>query len=231
VLDDLGPEGVELWQGEGAWTAVAVGRGGAQQDHLGAALDDPLELHDGLLHDPRGDDGGGEDPVFVVEGPGLEDPLVEGVDHGRGRVRVIAQPLLQHARERREHQRAVKALGVHQLQARGGRAEGLGSAHRFAEDRAAVLALGVADAEVVLHRPWTGHDLEGRVGDVLADRSLDDDLGAALHLDVVDDLLVTLGEELRERLTGLVEVVVGIEDRDVKGHGESLLGRERGSSS
>ena len=44
----------------------------------------------------------------------------------------------------------------------------------------------------------------------------DDDLRAAVDLDVVDDVLVAVGQELGERVLGLVEVVVGIEDREVE---------------
>ena len=44
----------------------------------------------------------------------------------------------------------------------------------------------------------------------------DDDLGAAPDLDVVDRALVAVGQELRERVLRLVEVVVGVEHRDVE---------------
>ena len=44
----------------------------------------------------------------------------------------------------------------------------------------------------------------------------DDDLRAAPHVDVVDGALVAVGQELRERVLRLVEVVVGVEHRDVE---------------
>src|SRR5262249_33671964 len=94
-------------------------------------------------------------------------------------------------------------------------------AHRLAEDRPAVVAVGVALAEVVLHRPWAGDDLERRVGDVLADLAPHDDLGATAHVHVVDRASVPIGQVAGQRVTGLVEVVVGVEHRNVEqlGHG------------
>jgi hypothetical protein len=69
---------------------------------------------------------------------------------------------------------------------------------------------------VRLLRAGPGDDLERRVGDVLADGALDDDLGAAPHLDVVDHALVPVREELRQRVPGLVHVVVGVEHLEVQ---------------
>ena len=46
--------------------------------------------------------------------------------------------------------------------------------------------------EVLLLGPGPGDDVEGRVGDVLADRAAQNDLRAALDLDVVDGALVLL---------------------------------------
>ena len=134
-----------------------------------------------------------------------------------GQLGVVAHALLDEAGERREHERPVDALLVHQLEAGRGLAEGGDRPHRLAEDLAPALALGVAVAEVVLLGAGAGHDLEGGVGDVLADLAPDDDLRAAPHLDVVDGALVAVGQELRERVLRLVEVVVGVEHRDVEG--------------
>ena len=106
----------------------------------------------------------------------------------------------------------VDALLVHQRQPGRRVAEGRERPHRLAEDLAAVLAVGVADAEVVLHGAGAGHHVEGRVRDVLADLAPDDDLRAAPHLDVVDGAPVAVRQELGQRVTRLVEVVVGIED-------------------
>ena len=43
-----------------------------------------------------------------------------------------------------------------------------------------------------------------------------DDLRAAPHVDVVDGALVAVGQELRQRVPRLVQVVVGVEHRDVE---------------
>src|SRR3546814_9706216 len=73
------------------------------------------------------------------------------------------------------------------------------------------LPLRVALPVVVLLRAGPGHHVEGGVRDVVADLALHDDLRAAPHLDVVDDDLVAVGQVLRQRVPGLVLVVVGIE--------------------
>ena len=90
--------------------------------------------------------------------------------------------------------------------------------HRLAEELPAVLPLGVAHPEVLLHGARAGHHVEGRVGDVVADLPADDDLRAPPHLDVVDGALVPLGEVLGEGVPRLVQVVVGVEDHGF-GHG------------
>ena len=189
----------------------------------------PLELLDGLLDDGQGDDRRGEDAVLVVERPGLVHPLVEGVDDGVDQLGVVAHALLDQAGERREHEGAVEALLVHQLDPGLGLPERRDRAHRLAEDLAPALALGVAVPEVVLLGAGAGHDVEGGVGDVVADLAPDDDLRAALDLDVVDGALVAVGQVLGERLLGLVEVVVGVEHRDVeldRRHRRTLRGAE-----
>ena len=194
----------------------ARGRGGTDEHHPGAPLDDPLELLDGLVDDGQRDDRGGEDPVLVAELPGLVEPLVEGVDRRVGQARVVAHALLEEAGQGGEHQRAVDALLVHQLDPRRRLAEGGDGPHRLAEDLAPAQPVRVALAEVVLLRARAGHHLEGRVRDVVADLAPDDDLRAAPHVDVVDGALVPVGQELRQRVPGLVEVVVGVEHGDVE---------------
>ena len=163
----------------------------------------------------QGDDRRREDAVLVVERPGLVHPLVERVDHGVDELRVVAHPLLEQAGERREHEGPVDAELVHQLDAGAWLAERGDALHRLADDLAVGLALRVADAEVLLLRARAGHDLERRVRDVLADLAPDHDLRAAPHLDVVDRALVPIGEMAGERILGLVEVVVGVEHREV----------------
>jgi predicted aspartyl protease len=58
----------------------------------------------------------------------------------------------------------IDALLVHQLDARRRLAVRRDRADRVAEDRPPVLAVGVAVAEVLLHRPGRGHHVERRVG-------------------------------------------------------------------
>jgi hypothetical protein len=137
-------------QAERARAAEARHRGRADEDHLGAALEHPFELLDGPLHDGQRDDRGGEDPVLVVEGPGLVQPLVQRVDDRRDELRVVPHALLDQAGQGGEHQRPVDALLVHQLDPGRRLAEGRDGPHRLAEDLPAALALGVADAEVLL---------------------------------------------------------------------------------
>ena len=163
----------------------------------------------------RRDDRRGEDPVLVVERPLLVDPLVERVDHGVGQLGVVPQALLEQAGQRREHQGPVDAQLVHQLEAGAGLAERGDGPHRLADQLPVRLALGVAVPEVLLLGARPGHDLEGRVRDVLADRALDHDLRAAVDLDVVDGAAVPVGQVPGEGVLGLVEVVVGVEDGEV----------------
>src|SRR3546814_357127 len=135
VLDDLLPERVELREAERARAPVAGHWSGPDEHDLGAALHHPLELLDGLLHDRQSDDRRGEDAVGVAELPGLVEPLVEGVHDRVGGFGVVAQALLHEAGQRGEHERAVEALLVHQLEARPGLAERGDGPHRLAEDR------------------------------------------------------------------------------------------------
>src|SRR5690606_23223608 len=97
-------------------------------------------------------------------------------------------------------------------EARARLAEGRDRAHRLAEDLAPALALRVAVLEVVLHGARPRDHIEGRVRDVLADLAADGDLGAPVDLHVLDDALVLLRQELRQRVLGLVQVVVGVEE-------------------
>src|ERR1700741_5130191 len=74
-------------------------------------------------------------------------------------------------------------------------------------------ALWVAVFEVLLPGTWPGDDLEGRVGNVVADVAADRDLGTPVDLHVLDEVLVLLGQELGQRLRRLVEMVVRVKER------------------
>jgi hypothetical protein len=149
---------------------------------------------------------------------------------------VVAEALLDQAGQRGKHQAPVDPLFVHQLEARRRLPERRDRPHRLPEDLAVALALGIPVAEVVLLGTGSGHDLEGRVRDVVADVAPDDDLGPTPHVDVVDHAAVPLRKELRQRVAGLVEMVVGIEHRDVgrsrrHGHASSMVGSLLGEGS
>src|SRR5689334_14663131 len=90
---------------------------GPRKPGTGAGLDRPLQLFNRLLDYRQGDDRGGEDPVLVVEAPDLVEPLVQRVDEDVDGDRVVAQPFLEQAGQRREHQGAVQPQLVHLLQA------------------------------------------------------------------------------------------------------------------
>ncbi len=221
LLHEL-PERVELGKRERPGSAEAGHRRRADEDDLRPPLGHPLELLDGLLHDGEGDDRRGEDPVLVVERPGLVHPLVQRVDHDVERVDVVAQALLHEAGQRRPHERPVEAELVHQLEAGARLAERGRRLDGPAHDLAAALAVRVADLEVLLLGAGGGHAVEGRVRDVVADLALDGDLRPPVDLDVADDPRVRLREELGQRIAGLVHVVVGVEDRKVQ-----VAGRHR----
>ena len=213
VLDDPLPERVELGQRERPRATEAGHRRRADQDATRTALDRPFQLLDRLLDDRQGDDRGGEDAVLVVEAPDLVEPLVQRMDQDVDGDRVVAQPLLEQAGQRREHQRAVQAQLVHLLQARAGLEERRDRAHRLTEQLALGLAVRVAELEVLLPGARPGDDLEGRVGNVVADLAADRDLGAPVDLHVLDEVLVLLGQELGQRLRRLVEVIIRVKER------------------
>ncbi len=213
VLADSLPERVELRHRERARAAEPRHRGRADQDGPRPALDDPVQFLYGLLDDGQADHRGGEDPVLVIERPHLVQPLVERVHDHVDELRVVPHALLEKAGQRREHQRPLDQQLIHELQARGRLAEGGDGAHRLAEDLPARFALGVARGEVLLHRTRARDHLEGGVGDVLADLPADRDLGTAVDLHVLDRARVLLGQVPGERVLGLVQVVIRVEQR------------------
>jgi hypothetical protein len=213
LLDQL-PERVELGQRERARALPTRYRSRANEDDPRAVVDQPFELLDRTVEDGQRDHRRGEDAVLVVEGPLVEHPSVERVDHGVDRLGVVTQHLDQ-ARKRRPHDRPVDALLVHHLEPRLGRPEG-GKAVHAAAQISATLALGVADLEVLLLRSGHGDPIEGGVRDVLGDATAHRDLGSPVDLDVLDEPLVLRRQVAGERLLGFVQVVVGIEDFEVE---------------
>jgi hypothetical protein len=90
----------------------------AHEDDPGAAFEHPLELGDHLLEDGQGDDGRGEDAVLVVEAPLLVQPLVDRVDGGVRQVAIVGEGVLDEVGDRREHQRALHAELIEELDSR-----------------------------------------------------------------------------------------------------------------
>jgi hypothetical protein len=132
-----------------------------------------------------------------------------------GQFGVVPHALFEQAGQGREHERAVHAQLVHQLEPGPRLPEGRNAAHRLPDQLPVRLALGIAPAEVLLLRAGAGNHLEGRVGDVLAHRAPDHDLRAPVELDVVDGALVAIRQVPGEGVLGLVEVVVGVKDRKI----------------
>ena len=231
------PERVELGQRERLAALPRGNRGDADQEDLGAPLGDVLELGErDVVARGEADDRRGEDGVGVDVGPVLVHPLVERVDHHAHPVGVVRHALLERARERGPQQRAVDAHLLHELEARLGVEEGVEARHRHHLPEAGARARTVESLAALgdVHARTAGHrdPVERGVGDVVGDLVLDGKLGAAVDVDVPDDPLVLVGEELRERVAVLVEVVVGVEggerqlavdDLDVLGGGHGLL--------
>ena len=217
-VDHRLPERVELGEAERPRAAVTRHRGRADEDRLGAALDHPLELLDRLLHDRERDHRRGEDAVLVVErstprtstrsGRGWRRASSSGSSRMRSSSRLASVGNIS--------ARSTPEL-VHQLEARS----------RLAEARACArigspmisrydLPSGLPLRKYSSWAPGPGHDLEGRVRDVVADRAPDHDLRPAVQFDVVDGALVAVRQVPGERLLRLVHVVVGVEDGKVE---------------
>jgi hypothetical protein len=77
----------------------------------------------------------------------------------------------------------------------------------------AFIGLPITSRKLLPPLPCRKYDLERGVRDVVAHLISHHDLGAATDLDVVDDVLAVVRKELRQRLFGLVEVVVRVEHR------------------
>jgi hypothetical protein len=148
------------------------------------------------------------------------------VDGGVGQLRVIAHPLLDEAGQGGEHKGTVDPLLVHQGETGGRLPEGRDRLHGLPEDLPPGFPFGIAETEIVLLRSRASDHVKGRVGNVLADLSADDDFGPAPHVDIVNGAPVPVRQIFGQRLAGLIEVVVGVEQRDVQrasGHGSSSV--------
>jgi hypothetical protein len=110
----------------------------------------------------RGHDGRREDPALVVIRPLVVQPLVERAQRHHREGRVVLQPLLDQARQRRDHDGRMDALLVEQRQPRGGLAEGRDRAYRLPGQLPQRLSLGVVARVEVLVRAWPRDHLERR---------------------------------------------------------------------
>ena len=200
LLDGL-PEGIELGQRERSAALPRGDRRRVQQERLGAVLDDELELLQGPVEDREADHGRREHGVFVVVGPVLQHPAVEGAQDDLNGVRVVRQPLLHAGGQGGPDERPVDAHVLHEGEARLGVEEGVDG-----RDAAPVLRVGLGPSG----RRDAG---EGGVGDEIADLVLERDLGAVVDVDVLDEALELAGDELRQGIGVLVHVVVGVEHR------------------
>jgi hypothetical protein len=133
-----------------------------------------------------------------------------------GQVGVLPHAFLDEAGQGGEHQGAIDPLLVHEGQPGRRLAERGDRLDRLPEDLPPALPVGIAHSEVLLLGSRSGHDVEGGVRDVLAYPTPDDDLRPPPHLHVVDGAPVLLRQELRQRVAGLVEVVVGVEQGDAE---------------
>ena len=148
------PERVELGQRERLAALPRGHRRDADEEDLGAALVDVLELVDRrVVAGGEADDRRGVDGVGVDVGPVLVHPLVERVDDGARRVGVVGHALLERARERRPQQRAVDAHLLHELEARLRVEEGVDAGHGHHLPEAASPTLPKPPPPLVTSRP------------------------------------------------------------------------------
>ena len=114
-----------------------------------------------------------------------------------GELGIVPHALLEEAGQRGEHEGPIDAELVHQLEPWPRLTEGRNAPHGLAHQLAVGLPLGVPVPEVLLLGTGSGHHVEGGVGDVVADQSADRDLGPPVDLDVLDGVLVLLGQVTR----------------------------------
>jgi hypothetical protein len=157
-------------------------------------------------------------------------PLVEGVDGGERQVGVVHQIDLQHAGQRRENQSAVNGELVQHVQARLGLAKRRNRAHGLTGDLPKGFAFWIVPRHIVTKGARTGDHFERGIGNVVADDVADGDLGASVDLDIADGAVVLSRKVPLERVLGLVEMVVGIEDRKVKLRGHVSTSMRIGSA-
>ena len=173
-LDPL-PERVELGKRERLAALPRGHRRHPDEEDLGAALVDVLELLEGAIEHRERDDRRGVDGVGVHVAPVLVHPLVQRVDHRAHRVGIVGHPLLEHTGERRPQERAVDPHLLHELEPGLGIEEGVEARHRdhLPEAGGRVAEPLSALGDVVAGSTGDGDLGEGRVGDVVRDLAAD----------------------------------------------------------
>ena len=184
------PERVELGKRERLAALPRGHRRHTDEEDLGAALGDVLELVDrGVVAGREADDRRGVDGVGVHVGPVLVHPLVQRVDHRAHGVGVVGHPLLEDAGQRRPQEGAVDAHLLHELEPGLGIEEGVEARHRHHLPEAASALVPNPAPPLVTSSPappGTATLVEGGVGDVVGDLVPDRQLGAAADVDVPD---------------------------------------------
>ena len=137
------------------------------------------------------------------------------------RVGIVQQRLFHADAERREQERAREALLVHQRDARVGMTvRGIDRLERA--ERLADVVAGDLAAEVLVEAARSGDGIEGGVRDEAEDLVVDDHPLLAADLGPLHGLGVLGRQMARERVGGLVVVVVSVERIEVHGRHDGL---------
>ena len=210
------PERVEARIGRGIASARRLDRAGAHHDHARVVGERPFELAHRAVDVDERDVRRREQPLLVRKAPVFVQPAVEGAERSAQRLGIALERLLHADAERGEHEHPLEALGIHQRDARVAVAIGGVDRLEIAEHLADALAVGVAAAEVVVETTGLRDRIEGRIGDEAVDLSGDEQALAAAHDAPLHRAALHLGLDVaRERVLGLVVVVVCVECREV----------------
>jgi hypothetical protein len=174
-------------------------------------LDRPFELSHGRVGVDQRDVRRREDPIAVVERPVVVHPLVERVEHGMRRGRVVQQRLFDADTQRREQEAAFHPLRVHQREARDRIAVRVADRLELAECGADVVT-GALAAEIVVERAGTRDGVERRVGNEAEHTARDHHAFLAVDRRPLHGLAVRGRKVASERVDRFVVVVVRVED-------------------
>ena len=187
------PEGIELGSAEREAAADAGDRRGPDADGACATLQLGLQLLDRGLDVGQADEGHRKQATLPIETPFLIEPEIEGREKRDDRLGLMAQPRLDHRRERGKDERGVDALLVHHLQAALARSPFDRRADRLAGQLAHGEAFAIFRTIPDFVRAGRRDDLESRVRDIVGDLPVDHELGASLGLHEIKILGEGLG--------------------------------------